>query len=254
MKNRIVLSLAAVSLLLLAAPISIAQQAQAAAAGPASANRTDIYQVYMVKAAPGKTAEFLKSLTVPAAGTPMPTHTLILRHLDGDDWDFCVIQHVGTKYTLDASTPISGPERELRAWHLDTFAQGPSWAEFSKAMGIGQAAAGAAPAGKDVYTVSDYRGAPGHRDQLEDTLKKVAASSARPADNVLLQHRDGSAWDFLHITRYDGFQDYAAQQEDPQADARARRVGLTNPGLDLRQHLASHHDTIANRIAVEAAK
>jgi hypothetical protein len=122
-------------------------------------------------------------------------------------------------------------------------------------MGIGQPQAGAAPAGADVYIVSDYRGAAGHRAQLEDTLKKVAASSLRPADTVLLQHRDGSEWDYLYLTRYNGFKDYAFQQEDPEADARAKRVGLTsNPGLALRDHMAAHHDTITVRIAVQPAK
>jgi hypothetical protein len=120
-------------------------------------------------------------------------------------------------------------------------------------MGIGTPQAGAAPIGKEIYILSDYRGAAGHRAQLEDTLKKVAASGARPADSVLLQHRDGSPWDYVTITRYDGFKDYAAQQEDPEADARARRAGLTqDPGLELRQHMAVHHDTITVRVPLQA--
>jgi hypothetical protein len=255
MKNRVLLSL---TLLSLVATAALAQQpqSQSAGGGPAASPRTDLYAVYFVKAAPGKATELLDAIKAQPPDTPMPTHALILRHVDGDDWDFAVIQHLGPKFTLDASSPIGGgTERELRAWHYDTYAQGPSWAEFSKAMGIGQPQAGAAPAGSDVYVVSDYRGAAGHRAQLEDTLKKVAASSLRPADTVILQHRDGSAWDYLFLTRYNGFKDYAFQQEDPDADARAKRVGLTtNPGLALREHMASHHDTIAVRIAVQAAK
>jgi len=256
MKNRALLSL---TLLVLTTTAALAQQpapAQPAGSGPASSPRTDLYSVYLVKAAPGKAAELLKSIQVPTADTPMPTHALILRHVDGDDWDYAVIQHLGAKFTLDASSPIgTGVERELRAWHYDTYAQGPSWAEFARAMGIGQAQAGAAAAGSDVYIVSDYRGAAGHRAQLEDTLKKVAASSLRPADTVILQHRDGSAWDYLYLTRYNGFKDYAFQQEDPEANARAKRVGLTlDPGLALREHFASHHDTITVRVPVQTAR
>jgi hypothetical protein len=253
MKKRVLLSL---TLLLVIAAAGLAQQAHPAGAGPAASNRTDLYMVHFVKAAPGKATELLNSLKVPPADTAMPTHALILRHVDGDDWDFAVVQHLGPKFTIDASAPI-GPaaQRELRTWHTDTYALGPSWAEFSKAMGIGQREAGAAPAGKDVYILSDYRGAPGHRAQLEDTLKKVAASSLRPADTVILQHRDGSPWDYVFLTRYDGFKDYAAQQEDPEAEARARRAGLAqDPGLELRQHMVAHHDTIAVRVPVQAAK
>ena len=250
MKNRVFLSLAA---LLLLAAVATAQSS-GTAGGPASANRTDLYMVHFVKAAPGRATDLINGLKVAPSDAAMPTHMLILRHVDGDDWDFALIQHLGPKTTIDASAPIGPPaQRELRTWHTDTYALGPSWAEFSKAMGIGQAQAGAAAAGKDVYVLSDYRGAAGHRVQLEDTLKKVAASSARPADTVLLQHRDGSPWDYVYITRYDGFKDYAAQQEDPEAEARGRRAGLTqDAGLEIRQHMASHHDTIAVRVPVQA--
>ncbi|MDQ6891834.1 MAG: hypothetical protein M3167_04055 [Acidobacteriota bacterium] len=251
MKNRILLSLA---IALVAAAWMSAQQAPQATS-PASGNRTDLYHVHFVKAAPGKATEILNSLRTPPANEPMPTHALILRHLEGDDWDFAVIQHLGPKASVELASPAPAAERELRAWHNDTYAAGPSWAEFSKAMGIGQPSAGAAPAGSDVYIVGAYQGAAGHRTQLEDTLKRVMASSPRPGDSVLLQHREGSPWDYLHITRYNGWKDLAAQQEDPDTQARQRKAGLTqDAGLELRTHMASHHDTIANRVAVQAAK
>ena len=226
------------------------------AAVPASAPRTDLYSVYFVKAAPGKSAELLASIRQPGTGSPMPTHALILKHVDGDDWDFVVVEHLGPKITLDATSPLApAGERELRAWHYDTYATGPSWEVFAKAMGIGSAQAGAAPATSEVYVLGDYRGAPGHRAQLEDTLKRVAASSLRPADTVMLQHREGSAWDYLFLTRYNGFKDYAFQQEDPDAEARTKKAGLLpDPGLALREHVASHHDTIAVRVPVQAGK
>jgi hypothetical protein len=252
MKNRIAVNLAC---MLLVAFAAAAQATKPAEASPVASNRSDLYQVHFVKAVPGKAADLLNSLRTPAADAVMPTHALILRHLDGDDWDFAVIQHLGTKVTVDAAGPAPGPEREMRAWHNDTYAQGPAWPEFAKAMGIGQPQAGAAPAGKDLYVVSTYRGAAGHRAQLEETLKRVAGSSLRPADSVLLQHREGSPWDYLYLTRYDGWKDLAAQQEDPEADARARRAGLAQgPGVELRQHMAAHHDTFAERVAIQPSK
>ena len=72
---------------------------------------------------------------------------------------------------------------------------------------------------------------------------------------MLLQHRDGSAWDYVQITRYNDWKDLAAQQDDPGASAREKKAGLAqDPGLELRQHMASHHDTIANRVAVQSSK
>ncbi|MEO8430040.1 MAG: hypothetical protein ABI592_00930 [Acidobacteriota bacterium] len=248
MKNRVFLSIA----LGLAVAVTAAAQ-QPASASPASSNRTDLYHVHFVKAAPGKTTELLNSLRTPPADTAMPTHELILRHLQGDDWDFAVIQHLGTKAVVELSSPAPAAERELRAWHSDTYVQGPSWAEFSKAMGIGGPQSGAAPAGSDLYIVGVYQGAPGHRAQLEDTLKKVIASGLRPGEDVLLQHREGSPWDYVHITHFNGWNDVAAQQDDKEAPARAKKAGMTqDPGLELRQHVASHHDTIANRVAVQS--
>jgi len=252
MKIRVALS---VNLVLLVALTASAQQSQPAGTSPAASNRTDLYHVHFAKAVPGKAAELLSSLTNPPPETAMPTHALVLRHLEGDDWDFAVIQHLGNKVTLDTSGAAPGPARELRAWHKDTYAQGPAWPEFAKSMGIGQQQAGAATAGRDLYIVTTYRGAAGHRTQLEETIKRIAASGLRPADSVLLQHREGSPWDYLYVTRYDGWKDLAAQQEDPQADARARRAGLTqDAGIELRQHMAEHHDTIAERVAIQAPK
>jgi hypothetical protein len=252
MKNRVALSLALLLLVAWAAP---AQQPQPTGASPVASNRTDLYHVHFVKAAPGKATELLNSIRNPTPETAMPTHALILRHLQGDDWDFAVIQHLGTKFTLDTSGPTAGPARELRAWHNDTYAQGPAWPEFAKSMGIGQQQAGAAPAGSDVYIVATYRGVAGHRAQLEETLKKLDASSLRPGNAVLLQHREGSPWDYLHVTRFNDWKDVATQQEDPEAEARGRKAGLTqDAGLELRQHMAAHHDTIAERVAVQAPK
>jgi hypothetical protein len=252
MKNRIPVCFVSMLFVALA---SQAQGTKPTEASPVASNRSDLYQVHFVKAAPGKAAELLNSLRTPAPGDVMPTHALILRHLEGDDWDFAVIQHLGTKATVEAAGPAPGPEREMRAWHTDTYAQGPPWPEFAKAMGIGQPQAGAAPAGRDLYIVTTYRGAAGHRTQLEETVKRIAASGLRPGDSVLLQHREGSPWDYVYVTRYDGWKDLAAQQEDPEAEARGRRAGLAQgAGVELRQHMASHHDTIAERVAVEAPK
>ena len=252
MKNRIPVCFA--SMLFVALAVT-AQGTKPPETSPAASNRSDLYQIHFVKATPGKAAELLNSLRTPAPDAVMPTHALILRHLEGDDWDFAVIQHLGNKVTVDAAGPAPGAEREMRAWHNDTYAQGPPWPEFAKAMGIGQPQAGAAPAGKDLYIVTTYRGAAGHRAQLEETLKRVAASGLRPADTILLQHREGSPWDYLYVTRFNGWKDLAAQQEDPEGEARARRAGLAqDAGIEIRQHMAVHHDTIAERVAIQAPK
>ena len=58
---------------------------------------TDIYHVHFAKAAPGQAAALGKALTVPDKTSPMPEHFVVLRHQEGDDWDYVVIQHLGSK-------------------------------------------------------------------------------------------------------------------------------------------------------------
>ena len=40
----------------------------------------------------------------------MPGHYIVLRHQDGEDWDYAVIEHLGTKASVDAAgNPRSRP-------------------------------------------------------------------------------------------------------------------------------------------------
>ena len=237
-----------VGLVMLAVPAAYAQAPSSAAQPPIPAAWSQIYHVHFVQAAPGKYAELEKSMTTPDPAAAMPGHGLLLRHREGSPWDFVAIEHIGAKATVESGRP--GPARELRAWHEDTFVQGPPWDVFAKAMGIdGQGAADA------VYVVSVYRGAAGHRAQLDETLQKVQAAAATPGRDVILQHAEGGAWDSLVISRYDSWRDFATDMADTTAGPREQRAGLTRPaGVELREHAASHSDTIAVRVAVPPAK
>lgn len=173
----------------------------------------------------------------------MPDHFIVLRHQDGDDWDYVVIQHLGASATVKASTPAPpGNARDLNAWHTDTFAIGPSWADFTKAMGTGNDSAKTAGS---VYAVSVYRAAPGHRDELEKAPMQAPGPSDTIAGMALMQHLEGAAWNYLSIVRYNSWQDFATSE--------SASVAMTNKGqggwASLRDHAAYHTDTIADRIA-----
>lgn len=207
-------------------------------AAPAAA--TDVYHVHFAKAAPGQAAALGKSLMVPDKASPMPEHFVVLRHQEGDDWDYVVIQHLGSKVEVTATAPPpSDAVRALAAWHTDTFVSGPSWAEFSKAMSIGGSASGAGL----VYVVGVHRAVPGHREQLLRSLSAPGPSSKIQTGTVLLQHLEGSEWTFATITRYNSWQDVAAER------AAAAAAGDAAGGwADIRQHSAFHRDTLADRI------
>ena len=206
----------------------------------APATGTDVYHVHFAKAAPGQAAALAKSLMVPDKTSSMPDHFVVLRHQEGDDWDYVVIQHLGSKAEVTATAPPpSDAVRALTAWHTDTFVSGPSWAEFSKQMSLGGSAGGAGA----VYIVGVHRPVPGHRDQLQKSLSAASTSSKIQTGNVLLQHIEGSEWTFATITRYNSWQDVAADRSS------AVSAGDAAGGwADIRQHSAFHRDTLADRI------
>jgi hypothetical protein len=54
-----------------------------------------------------------------------------------------------------------------------------------------------------------------------------------------LQHLEGGPWNFLSVTRYNSWQDLAADRATP-----ANADGWN----ETRMHTAMHHDTIADRV------
>src|ERR1044071_2544843 len=149
--------------------------------------RTDVYHVHFTKAALGKAVQLGDWVKTPNPNDPMPNHFIVLRHQSGDAWDYVVITHLGPKATVEAAgTAVPPDKRDLSAWHNDTFVNGPSWDEFTKAMGIDGDSA--SKSSGSVYVVSYYRPAPGHREQLEKMLSEAPGANDSSAGNVLMQH------------------------------------------------------------------
>ena len=71
----------------------VSSQTQPAAGAPA----TDLYHVNFSKAVPGEAVALGEALALPDKTAPMPDHFVVLRHQEGDDWDYMVIQHLGQK-------------------------------------------------------------------------------------------------------------------------------------------------------------
>jgi hypothetical protein len=191
---------------------------------------TDVYHVMFVKAAPGQAAAVEKELQQQDPKDPMAGHVLLLRHQEGDDWDYCVIQHLGQRATVTIGpAPTTVPP--TRAWHDDTFVAGPSWAEFSKLM---------TGAPSSVYIVSVHRAVPGRRDQLLEVLNRPDPSKV-PISHATLTHLEGGSWQYLSLDRYNSWQDLGT--------ARAANATGAQGWLEIRQHSAFHSDTIADRVA-----
>lgn len=219
----------------------LASAAGAAAQIPAAPKpATDIYHVHFTKAAPGQAAALAKEQSQPDATAAMPDRFVVFRHQEGDDWDFATIQHLGAKPTISIPPPPAAGAPATSAWHSDTFVTGPSWADFTREMGIG----GTGKPGA-VYVLGVHRAVPGHRPQLEQALNAPAAADAKiQTGTVLMQHLEGGEWQFLTITRYNSWQDFGAEQ----AAAAAASAAAPGGWADIRQHSAFHRDTIADRV------
>lgn len=220
--------LGALACALLSAPSPAAAQASSAA--------QELYHAHFVKAAVGKLPDLIaayKSAPVPA-GEQKP---IILRHREGDDWDLLVLTPFGkreTTVTAAVSPDMDALYAKFRAAserHTDSFIAGPPWAEAQKTFGSDA---------NGVYVVGVYRSANGHRDQLGQALGKIAAGD-QPGRTVTFRHVEGGPFDFIQITHYDSWNAIDAPPAG-QADAQAQ-------SLELRQHMAEHHDTICIRIA-----
>jgi hypothetical protein len=211
-----------------------------AAAQNAVSASTDLYHVLFCKAALGKAAELDEYLKTTNPNVPMSAHRIVLRHQEGEDWDYAVIQHLGTKTTVDAAgTPVPPAARDLFAWQEDSFVSGPSWLEFSKAMGIDEGSA--TKTSGSLYVVSVYRAAPGHREPLEKELIQSARGDTA-AGNVLMQQVEGGPWQYLTAIRYSSWQDFATGEKNSSADT-------LRLWREIRGNSTYHNDTLTDRIA-----
>lgn len=214
--------------------LSVCLMAQSNQSAPAA---TDVYHVHFAKAALGQAKALENQLKQQNPKSTMPGHFLVLKHQDGDDWDYMVIEHLGTKVTInpaDYSAP-AGPA--VGAWHTDTIVAGPSWEVFAKEMGLGQDMAKTAGS---VYIVAPWRAAPGHRQELEKALTARDANPKVPIGTVVVAHMEGGPWNFLTLSRYNSWQDYAADEAASQN---------SEGWYTIRDHGVWHHDTICTRIA-----
>lgn len=236
-KSHLVKSVSFVATLLLTAAIAVSQQPTQPSQQQAPA--LELYHIHVSKAAPGKLTQLIdayQNAPAPQASQPQIT-PIILRHREGGEWDLITITPLGKQTTLTATAPPQAVQDfftrlgPLSDWHGDTFAVGPSWAIVQKALVPAKDA-------QAVYVVSDYRSLAGHRPQLRQILDRNAQDT--PGRSVLFAHVEGAPWNFLTVTSYDSWNAIGAPPPQP-----ASGTSRLEPGLELREHMAVHHDTIA---------
>ncbi|MGE5359157.1 MAG: hypothetical protein ACM3NQ_09070 [Bacteroidales bacterium] len=236
-----------------------------------STSNEELYHVLIVKAAPGKLRDMIDAYLNAPADPNASAPPLLLRHVEGDDWDLLVLTPLGKEDKLTLAAPSAAEQqfiqrvRPLAARHTDTFAAGPRWTDTLAALSGGVTDSAVVPTSgssaprettsgrsaapdKSVYIVTTYRALPGHRDQLEQTVRKLAALN--PGRMVTLAHMEGAPWDLLTVERYDSWATLADDEANPNMQT-LRTQGFSSPdgpSFELREHMAEHHDTIAVRV------
>ena len=93
--------------------------------------------------------------------------------------------------------------------------------------------------------VTIYRAAPGHQVALLKWLAdrdRIAQAAGVPRSQLYV-HSNGDSWDYLIIAPQ------TTDAQDDAAEAAAKRLGLTSGprvGIELRQHITYHTDTLAS--------
>lgn len=223
-----------------AASAPVAAASPASAAAPAA--RTDLYHVHFAKSALGKATEHGEMLKKQDPTGPMQGHYVVFRHQNGDAWDYCVIEHMGTKATVEAARPAPpASQMALGDWHADTYVTGPAWAEFAKQMGLDDAAKSNASG----YVVSVYRPAPGQREALDKMLNEPPDKTTDVSSgNVVLQHLEGAAWTFMAVSRYNTWADFAKDE----VNSIPKTNKADSPWSKLRSLVSFHTDTLCDRM------
>jgi hypothetical protein len=86
---------------------------------------------------------------------------------------------------------------------------------------------------------------PGHRDDLDKMLSEPPNRAIDTSSGaVLLQHVEGASWTFLSVVRYDSWEKFAENEKKQHR----RNEEESGGWFDLRNHVATHHDTLTDRI------
>lgn len=202
-----------------------------------------LYRMTLLRAAPGQFQPLLDQV-VPIARGASGARGLVLRHSQGDHWDFMVL------------VPVSAPEggrwlENIRASFTDTAV---AWQEDELVRGP---ALDVLPGFLDasLYHVEMFDAAPG---KSADVLKERAMENAylaavgRPP-TLIFRREFGGAWDSFTIGAYRDWRHYAERDVIPPEKARAAAVAAgfesdAAVGPYLRSLILTHHDTLATKV------
>lgn len=211
-----------------------------------------LYRITMLRAAPGQWYELKAAIeaqgeagAISEDGRRIPWR---MRHSQGDQWDFMLVQPVSgwSEYFAPPSQLIEKPVRKAMEQHadymLDWFVSGPTHDD-----------ARALFTGAGLYHLEIYQARAGMADALTDSRVRENAIFADlgALQNTIWLRQFGADQDVMTIGFHKDWASYAAHNNagsDEQWDTLSRRHGYAGAGdlsPQLRSFLTGHHDSFA---------
>lgn len=203
-----------------------------------------LYRLTLLRAAPGRFQELLDQVGAVARSGTGPARGLVLRHSQGDHWDFMVLVPVGAPESGRWLEHIRASFSDVAvAWQEDELVRGPA---FDVLPGF---------LDHTLYHVEMFDAAPGRSaDVLKERAMENAYLSAVGRPPTLIFRREfGAAWDSFTIGAYRDWRHYAERDLIPPEKAKAAAVAAgfesdAAVGPYLRSLILTHHDTLATRV------
>jgi hypothetical protein len=221
-----------------------------------------LYQVKLIRAAPGKLLEVIDLLKADmknyqAYGIEQP---YLIRHSQGDHWDLMMIYPINdlaTYFSDDFQKGLAG-SNSLGKDYGDPFFQQISHQEESIVKGPGKALFHDWFRQYGYYHVEIFTSLAGKQAELlrEREMENVYLEEINRRPNFIFTKVTGAAWDIFTIGCYTGLKDYAASADIPIEDENraAKKAGFESVytiGSYLRSLILVHHDTLGGAVRAD---
>ena len=205
-----------------------------------------LYRVTLLRAAPGQFNDLLGDMKNRAARHDYH----ILRHSQGDHWDFMTLEPLGS-YAAWFDPKHANRQVLDAAWreHLDRLASYRSeWFVF----GPDHEQVKQGVENNDLYHVEMFRALAGHKIKLlrQRAMENDYLKRTKQVVNLVFKGDQGGDWDVMTIGFHKSLKRFAegSPMTPEQKDEVARQVGfqgVSDIGPYLRSLLESHNDTLA---------
>ena len=210
----------------------------------------NVYRVALWRAAPGHLMDLIGELQERSQQVAANSGvSYIIRHSQGDHWDLMTIELIdGMASYSSGENPLSPTyEDDIFDWvsfNEEVFAFGPSHTQSREVFD-----------GNNYFHVEMFNALAGKRGELlkEREMENAYLANLSRPQNLIFRKISGANWDVFTIGGYRDIKHYAESADiSLEAEEKAAKAagfeGVTAISPYLRSLIASHHDTLANKV------